>query len=174
MIEFRKACMDDADTILKLYNDLINAIKNNVHTPEWDYGVYPKEENIINAIKSDELYVGVMGSEIVSLMVVNHTPNMGFDTVKWNVDEDYDKVYVVHLVAVKYEHNNKGIAKKMLNYLFDLAKENMIKSIRLSIIRNNKPAEHLYKKFDFKYVDSVCVHADERGLKEFKIYEKVL
>jgi len=62
----------------------------------------------------------------------------------------------------------------MLNYLFDLAKENMIKSIRLSIIRNNKPAEHLYKKFDFKYVDSVCVHADERGLKEFKIYEKVL
>jgi RimJ/RimL family protein N-acetyltransferase len=62
----------------------------------------------------------------------------------------------------------------MLKYVFDLAKEKSIKSVRLSIIENNVPAERVYKKLAFEYVDTISVKADERGLKTFNLYEKLI
>ena len=174
MLKFRKANKDDIDTVINLYKELINAIKNNEHTPQWEYGVYPKDETIINAIEEQELYVGEIESEIVSSVVVNHKANAGYEKIKWKIDEDYENIYVVHLVAVKHGHGNKGIAKKMLSYIFDLAKEKSIKSVRLSIMENNVPAEKVYKKLDFEYIDTISIHADDRGLKTFNLYEKLI
>ena len=62
----------------------------------------------------------------------------------------------------------------MLNYAFDLAKENSIKSIRLSIHMNNRGIEPVYTKLGFKYVDSIEVNNKYRGLISFKVYEKIL
>ncbi|RAP54604.1 MAG: hypothetical protein BZ137_01335 [Methanosphaera sp. rholeuAM130] len=174
MLKIRKANKNDIDTVTNLYEELINAIKDNEYTPQWDYGVYPKDETIIKAIEQEELYVGVIGSEIVSSIVINHKANAGYDQVKWKTDDDYENIYVVHLVAVKNGHGNKGIAKKMLSYVFDLAKENSIKSIRLSIIENNLPAEKVYKKLGFEYIDTITIRKDDRGLKTFNLYEKLI
>jgi hypothetical protein len=52
MVIFRKANNDDTNTVINLYEELINAIKNNEHTPQWEYGVYPKDKNIIEAIEN--------------------------------------------------------------------------------------------------------------------------
>ena len=174
MVIFRKASNDDTNTVINLYEELINAIKNNEHTPQWEYGVYPKDKNIIEAIENEELYVGVIDEEIVSSVVINHKANKGYENIQWKIDEDYENVYVVRLVAVKHGHENKGIAQKMLKYVFDLAKEKSIKSVRLSIIENNVPAERVYKKLAFEYVDTISVKADERGLKTFNLYEKLI
>lgn len=174
MLKIRKANKDDIHTVTKLYEELINAIKDNEYTPQWEYGIYPKDETIIDAIEQEELYVGVIGSEIVSSIVINHKANEGYENVKWKLDEDYENIYVVHLVAVKHGHGNKGIAKKMLSYVFDLAKEKSIKSVRLSIMENNLPAEKVYKKLNFEYIDTITVHADDRGLKTFNLYEKLI
>lgn len=62
----------------------------------------------------------------------------------------------------------------MLNYAFDLAKENSIKSIRLSIHMNNLGIEPVYTKLGFQYVDSIEVNNKYRGLISFKVYEKIL
>ena len=174
MVIFRKANNDDTNTVINLYEELINAIKNNEHTPQWEYGVYPKDKNIIEAIENEELYVGIIDEEIVSSVVINHKANKGYENIQWKIDEDYENVYVVRLVAVKHGHENKGIAQKMLKYVFDLAKEKSIKSVRLSIIENNVPAERVYKKLAFEYVDTISVKADERGLKTFNLYEKLI
>lgn len=174
MLKIRKASINDADAVTKLYEELIDAIKDNEYTPQWEYGVYPKDENIITAIEDEELYVGEIDSEIVSSIVINHKPSKGYEQVKWKIDDEYDNIYVVHLVAVKHGHGKKGIAKKMLNYVFDLAKENSIKSVRLSIMENNLPAEKVYKKLDFEYIDTITIKADERGIKTFNLYEKLI
>lgn len=173
-MKFRKALLSELNTILELYEELITTIKQDTHTPEWIWGVYPKKEHIKSAIESDELYVGEKDSKIVSSLVLNHTPNAGFEDLTWNVNEDYENVYVIHLVAVKHDYRGHGFAKAMLNHVFEIAKNNNIKSIRLSIIKNNIPAENLYKKFDFKYIDSVDVDDKDRGLKSFKVYEKII
>lgn len=174
MLKIRKATKNDTNTVTKLYEELIDAIKDNEYTPQWEYGVYPKDENIISAIDDEELYVGEIDSEIVSSIVINHKPSKGYDQVKWKIDDDYENIYVVHLVAVKHGHGNKGIAKKMLKYVFDLAKEKSIKSVRLSIMENNVPAEKVYKKLEFEYIDTITIQADERGLKTFNLYEKLI
>ena len=174
MLKFRKASLEDTDTILQLYEELINAVKDNKYNPQWDYGVYPKEETITNAIKEGNLYVGTLDSEIVSSIVVDHNTNLGYENIEWKIDENYENIYVIHLVAVKNSQQKKGIATQMLNEVFQMAKENNIKSLRLSIIENNLPAEKVYKKLEFEYIDTISVHADDRGLKTFDLYEKVL
>lgn len=174
MLSIRKANKNDINTVIELYEELINAIKDNEHTPQWVYGIYPKDETIIEAIEAEELYVGEIDSEIVSSIVINHKANEGYENIKWKIDDDYDNIYVVHLVAVKHGHGNKGIAKKMLSYVFDLAKENSIKSVRLSIMENNVPAERVYKKLDFEYVDTMTVDLADRGVKTFNLYERII
>ena len=57
MLKIRKASINDADAVTKLYEELIDAIKDNEYTPQWEYGVYPKDENILTAIEDEELYV---------------------------------------------------------------------------------------------------------------------
>jgi hypothetical protein len=46
--------------------------------------------------------------------------------------------------------------------------------LSVSIIENNVPAERVYKKLAFEYVDTISVKADERGLKTFNLYEKLI
>lgn len=174
MLNIRKAKCDDIDIVLDLYKDLIDKIKNNKFTPEWEYGIYPREEYIIDLIKSNEVYVGEIDSEIVSSIVINHKPNPGYENIKWNTDLENENVYYIHLVAVNPSHKRKGIGKEMLNFSFNQAKENSVKSIRLSVVKNNLPAENLYKKFDFEHIDSIEVYDKYRGLKHFKVFEKVL
>lgn len=173
MITIRKAKHNDTEDVINFYKMLIEEIKHNDTNPEWKFGVHPKKEDIINAIKSKELSIGLIDSEIVSSIVVNHNATREFDNVKWNVETSYDKVYYIHLLAVSQKHTNCGFAKKMMKYTIKEAKNNSIKSIRLSIIQKNIGIENLYTQFGFKHVTSVDVK-EERGLKHFQLYEKTM
>lgn len=174
MLNIRNATYEDMDNVLNLYKDLIEKIKDDEHNPEWIYNVYPKECNIVNSIKSNELYVGEIDSNIVSSMVLNTTANKGFENIKWKLDLNYDEVYVIHLLAVHPDYSKRGFGKKMVEYSFKKAEENSIKSIRLSIVKRNLPIERFYNKFGFKYISSMEVYDEDRGHKFFKVYEKII
>lgn len=174
VITIRKANKNDIKNVLKLYSEVIDQIRYNESNPNWEHGTYPRKEDICTAINSGELYVGVKEEEIASAIVINNKSNEGYENVKWNLDVDDEYVYYIHLVAVNQRFRKQGFAKKMLNYAFDLAKENSIKSIRLSIHMNNLGIEPVYTKFGFKYVDTIEVNNKYRGLLSFKVYEKIL
>lgn len=174
MLAIRKASSDDIHIVLNLYKKLIDEVKNQEYTPEWEYGVYPKEESLIKSIEANELYVGEIDSEIVSSIVIDHNPNKDYENIKWKLDVKNEEVYYIHLVAVNQDYKKKGIAKQMLSHAFKQAKKNSIKSIRLSVVKNNLPAENLYKKFDFELRNSIEVYDEDRGLKFFKVLEKII
>lgn len=174
VITIRKASEKDIENVLKLYSEVIDQIRDNESNPGWEHGVYPRKENICDAINAEELYVGEKDNEIALAIVINNRTNEGYENIKWNVDVDDEYVYYIHLVAVNQRFRKQGFAKKMLNYAFDLAKENSIKSIRLSIHMNNLGIEPVYTKLGFKYVDSIEVNNKYRGLISFKVYEKIL
>ncbi len=174
MVNIRKATPDDIESVISLFKELIDEIKNHEYTPEWEYGIYPTDDDIIKPIESGELYVGEIESEIVSTIVIDHKPNEGYNNIKWNINTTDENIFYVHLVAVKQSYCNKGIAKEMLNYVFDKAKKQSIKSIRLNVVKNNLPAENLYKKLSFEYIDSIEIFIKNRGLKFFKVFEKII
>ena len=172
MINIRKATYKYVENVLNLYKDLIEKIKNYKHNPEWIYNIYPKESNIINSIKTNELYVGETDSKIVSSMVLDNTPNKGFENIEWKMKLNYNEVYVIHLLAVHPDYNKRGFGKKMLEYSFKKAIENSIKSIRLSIVKRNLPVEKFYYKFGFEYISSMEVYDEDRGHKFLKYMKK--
>ena len=63
-----------------------------------------------------------------------------------------DDVHITNIVTAK-KFRNKSIGSTMLSSLIELAKkEPNITSITLEVNENNKPAQNLYKKFNFKVV----------------------
>ncbi len=174
VVTIRKATKEDTENVLKHYSTVIDQIKNNEYNPGWEHEVYPREENLIQAIDSDELYVGIRDGKIVSSIIINNIPNEGYENLKWNVEADDEHVYYIHLVAVNQNYRKQGFAKKMLNYAFDLAQKNSIKSIRLNIHMNNIAIEPVYTKLGFEYIDTIEVNNKYRGLLRFNVYEKTM
>ena len=174
MFEIRKADMKDVDDVLNHYKEVINQIKDNEFNPGWRYDIYPKEKNLINSIKSGNMYIGLIDSRIVSSIIIDHIPIHCHDTINWNIHPKEDEIYYVHLVAVNQDYRKQGLASKLLKFAFDLSKENGVKCIRLSINKNNIPIEKLYKRHGFIHVDSIEVDDEDRGLLFFEIYEKII
>lgn len=174
MFNIRKAKKEDTDEIIHLYKEVINQIKDYESNPGWIFGKYPKEEHIANLIKLNEVFIGIIDDEIVSSVVVNHTPNKGDDEIDWKIKTDLKDIYYIHLVAVNRKHKGKGIATKMIKYISNEAKENNIKSIRLNLNKTNIKIEKLYLNLGFEYVASNTVFIEERGNISFNIYEKVI
>lgn len=56
----------------------------------------------------------------------------------------------INNVAVKNEHRNKGIGRKMLQRLIDLGKEQGLEEFTLEVRVSNKNAIHLYRSLLFK------------------------
>ena len=173
MFEIRKSNMNDVDMIIKHYKEVIIQIKNNKYNPNWEYGVYPKEENIINSIKSGDLYIGLINSQIVSSIVIDHTPIQKYDTINWRINASDDEAYYIHLVAVNQDYKHQGIANKMLKYAFNKCIKENIKTVRLCINKNNISIEKLYLNNGFSNVDSIEVNDEDRGLLFFEVYDKL-
>lgn len=55
-------------------------------------------------------------------------------------------------IVVKKSFRNKGIGKKLLDFLIKEAKKQNIKNIFLEVNKNNFPALKLYKNFGFKEI----------------------
>lgn len=174
MFKIRKAIKEDTDEIIHLYKEVINQIKEYESNPGWIFGKYPKKEYIESLIKLDEVYVGLIENEIVSSIVVNHTPNKEDDKIEWNVQTDLENIYYIHLVAVNRKHKGKNIATQMIKYVINKAKENNIKSIRLNINKTNLKIEKLYLQLGFDFVASNTVFIEERGYISFNNYEKII
>lgn len=174
VVTIRRATKEDTENVLKHYSTVVDQIRNNEINPGWEHGVYPRKEDIIQAINSDEVYVGIRDGKIVSSIIINNTPNEGYENLKWNVECDDEHTYYIRLVAVNQDYKKQGFAKQMLNYAFELAKENDIKSIRLNIHMNNIGIEPVYTKLGFEYIDTIQVNNKYRGLLQFKVYEKTM
>lgn len=174
VVIIRKATEEDTENVLNHYRTVINQIRNNEYNPGWEHDIYPLKEDITQAINSDELYIGIKDGKIASSIIINNTKYDGYENLNWNVEAKDNEIYYIHLVAVNQDYKKQGLAKNMLNYAFDLAKKNSIKSIRLSIHMNNIAIEPVYTKLGFEYIDTINVNHKLRGPLQFKVYEKTI
>lgn len=174
MLNITKAREDELNDIITHYKTVIEQIKDYDYTPGWIFGKYPKKEHLQKPIEKGNLYVGKIDSKIVSSIVIDQNENDGYDKLNWSNEFNADEIYYIHLVAVNQDYKNRRIAKTMLDYAFDMAKENSIKSIRLSLNLKNINIEPLYLKNGFEYVDSFEIFIEDRGMVNFNVYEKII
>lgn len=81
---------------------------------------------------------------------------------------------VIHALGVLTTFQGKGIAGAMVKKAIEIAEETDQKAIKLDVLYGNLPAEKLYIKHGFKYVDTISMFYEDTGWTDFKLFEYVL
>jgi len=68
----------------------------------------------------------------------------------------------------------QGIAKKMAKSVIELGKKTHMKVIRLDVLEGNIPAQKVYERLGFNYINTIQMYYEDTGLTGYMLYEYVL
>ena len=169
----RLASVDAFQSIRAFYHKLIDEMQVLEFKPGWEKGVYPSDDYLMEALKEGTLWVCNSRQGYVGAMIVNHKSNEGYRQVKWSVDAGAHEITVIHARGVMPSLQGKGIAKGMVRKVLEDARSEGQKAVRLDVLGGNLPAERLYLKCGFQYMDTVSMFYEDTGWTDFKLYEYI-
>lgn len=169
-----KANEKQYNDIRYFYHSLIDGMQESLYDIGWKKDIYPSPEFLQESIANGELYVCIEKNEIVAAMVLNHQCNDGYKKFHWMMDAMEDEVLIIHALGVHPVHSGKGIAKAMIKKAIDIAAYDCQKAIRLDVLKGNVPAEKLYTKMGFQYMDTLQMYYEDTGWTYYELYEYVL
>ncbi len=173
-LNIKKAKADEFEQVVRFYHSVIDALQDAEYNLGWIKDVYPSRDLLKSTVEKGELYLGEIDGETVSAMIVNGEFNDGYKDVKWGTELDSSELLVIHALTSHPDHSGKGIATKMVQKAIELGKSTNAKAIRLDVLSGNYPAERLYRKLGFKYVDTVPMFYENTGLTDFLLFEYTL
>ncbi len=169
-----KAAWADIDEVARLYDEIHDYLGEGVNPPGWAKDIYPVRETAEQALKDGALFVLREGGEIAGTIILNHEPETGYENGSWAFDADYKDVIVIHTLGVSPRHLRKGIAKRLMDFAQEYARQEGMKAVRLDVFTRNAPAIALYEKCGYAYAGTVDLGYGQYGLDWFRLYEKVL
>ena len=140
-MEIRKAKIEEAEEILKIYKSLIG-----YEGCLWDE-YYPNIEIVNKDIKNETLYVALIDDEIVGAAqsgIDEELFNMEFFTKEKKNPRDLSRV------AVKKEYQKQGIARKIIAYIEDELRKDGVDYMYLTVGKTNIKAYNLYKTIGYE------------------------
>ena len=170
-MQLYKAVNGDFDKIRALYWDIIDQMRDAEYKPMWEKGVYPSDDALVSAINAGTLYYAMENGELIAAMVVNHNCSKEYELVHWEVEAQPEEVSVIHMLGVLPDFHGKGVARFMVESAQRIARENNQKVMRLDVLEGNLPAEKLYVKYGFKYLETLKLFYEDTGWANFKMYE---
>lgn len=153
------------------YHTIIEEMEHAEYHPGWEKGVYPSDEYLLDSIRSGTLFVGRLGGDIVSAMIVNHQCNDGYRQVVWQKQGEADEISVIHALGVLPRYHGQGLAKRMVAHAISQAREREQKALRLDVLGGNLPALKLYAGMGFRYAGTVPMFYEDTGWTDFLLYE---
>ena len=174
MLQIRTAERSDYSNVRDFYYSLIDAMEDAEYKPGWERDIYPTQKFLMSCIESNELYIGEMDEQIVSCMVVNHDYNDGYKGIPWSIETADSELFVIHALGVHPMFSGRGLAKQMVREVIKMAHENSIKAIRLDVLEGNIPAEKVYTKMGFIYLDTLQMFYEDTGWTNYKLFEFIV
>ncbi len=113
----------------------------------WD-DEYPTIIDIKEDYKTNNLFVYVNGNEIIGAISIVPINEMD-DCSEWKIT---NKVCEIARIVIDNKHHGKGLARKMIESIFDLCKNRDFNAIHLSCQKDNLPAIKTYQKLGFSFV----------------------
>ena len=170
-LAIRKADLNQFENIVSFYYNLIDSMQNLEFKPLWEKDIYPTRQFIYDSIKKNELFISLNDHTIIGSMVVNQNSASEYKKVNWKVSAKNDEVIIIHILGVLLEYQGKGIGMQMVNYVIKHSKERNMKAIRLDVLPQNKPAQKLYTKMGFVFIDKIQLFYEDTGITDFLLYE---
>lgn len=168
----RPAVKEEILIIAQIYEKICDYLAETKNYPGWKKGIYPTEEDALKGLKEHALYVALDGEQIIGSFILSHIPEDGYKQVQWLTEDDYSKIYVVYTLVVDPKYLRNGVGEALLDFATKKASEEQCNSIRLDVVKGNIPAENLYKKCGFKYIDTISLGYEAYGLPWYDLYEK--
>lgn len=163
---FRKAVLAELPEIWAVLKQAIIRRKED-GSQQWQDG-YPNQEVIQNDIAIGAGYVLTDGGTIIGYCAIrfNHEPAYADIKGKWLTNEAFA---VVHRVAISEQYLGKGLAKKIFEYIEDIALNAHIYSIKADTNFDNIAMLKTFQKLGYIYCGEVYFRGSAR-----KAFEKVL
>ena len=164
----RKAIKDDLHRIIEITKACaVFMISNNIF--QWNEH-YPNIETFENDVLNENLYVLEINKKLIGCLVISHEMDEFYKKVKWQTP-NYNNIYL-HRLAVDPSYQKKGYAKQLMNFSFEYAKVNNIKSIRLDTFSGNPFNNIFYSNLGFKKLGKIYFR--KQSDKPFYCFEKVM
>ncbi|MDG1031366.1 MAG: GNAT family N-acetyltransferase [Flavobacteriaceae bacterium] len=164
----RKAIKDDLHRIIEITKACaVFMISNNIF--QWNEH-YPNIETFENDALNENLYVLEINKKLIGCLVISHEMDEFYMKVKWQTP-NHNNIYL-HRLAVDPSYQKKGYAKQLMNFSFEYAKVNSIKSIRLDTFSGNLFNNIFYSNLGFKKLGKIYFR--KQSDKPFYCFEKVM
>lgn len=164
--EFRKAVSGDQNEIWAILQQGIKRRKKQGST-QWQDG-YPNLEVINNDIDRGAGFVLTFQNIIVGYVaiLINDEPEYSKIKGSWLTNEDF---LVFHRVAISEDFIGRGLSKKILEYVEEIALTNSIFSIKADTNQDNTAMLKVFERMNYVYCGKVYFRGSER-----RAFEKVL
>lgn len=164
-ISFRKAEMNEIDSILKIFESAIEHM-NTQNIIQWD-STYPNRDTIYNDISNGNMYIGVFQNEIAVIYVINKEYDVQYKNGKWKYSGENFRV--IHRLCVNPKFQNIKAGTTTMKYIEDTLKKVKVSAIRLDAFSKNPYALKLYEKAGYTSVGTA-----QFRMGEFFLMEKIL
>jgi len=137
---------------------------------QWDEN-YPDYASIENDLKTETLFAYRDGNTILGIVVLNETQDEEYAQIDWSTSE-VDRNLVVHRLAVDPIHQGKGIARKIMSFAENFARDQGYDSIRLDTFSQNTRNQRFY--INRGYTDLGAVYLKYKKEHPYYCYELLL
>lgn len=151
----RKARENDIDGVNATYTELFDYEDIHGSTTNWVRDQYPCRATAERAFANDWLYVAEEDGKIVASMIVNHEQPEEYSCGDWLLDCPKEKTLVIHTLCAAPSVWGRGIGKRMVNYVINLAIKTGCESLRHDTEEHNAPADAMYLGMGFRHAGLV-------------------
>lgn len=173
-MEIRLAQVNEFEAIMAFYHQMTEDLEDASEGPGWEKDVYPSPESVQTAIIAQNLYVSTAGNDLIAAMILNHEYTDGYEQGNWQIEAQPEELLFVHALGVSFDHQGKGLAKQLVDYMIEYAKLLNLKAIRLDVLWNNESAKQLYLTKGFKHIGTIELFYEDTGLTNYDLYEYLL
>ncbi len=151
----RETTLDDLDTVMSIYGDAREYMRQNGNAEQWAGG-YPQKEIIVSDINSGKSYVCIDGDDIVGVFYHAFESDPTYEVIYDGQWLNPDRYGVIHRIAVA--SHRRGVASFCFEWCFERCP-----NLKIDTHRDNIPMQKSLAKNRFEYCGIIHLsNGDER------------
>lgn len=155
---FRKAILQDVDTITEIYESIHTEEEAGRTTIGWIRDIYPTRQTAVDSVLKGDMFVEEINGQIVAAAKINQEQVPEYADATWQYDALPEQVMVLHTLVVDPKEKGKGYGTKFVKYYEEYALFHGCPYLRMDTNEKNSQARTLYKKLGYEEVSTVsCI-----------------
>lgn len=173
-VHLQKAEDKDFKKIEDFYKFVIDNDENMPTYCRWVYGLHPTDKTLHRYIDEGAMYYSEKNGEILSTVAILPYQEEDYHDCNWKEELKDDEVVALHLFCSNPKYKRTKIGSKTMAEVERIAKEAGKKAVRLDTLESNLAAQAFYPSLGYEKRDVKSWHADNTGVTNFILFEKML